>query len=161
MERVIEYKTKPIDIAKWFLSNDRNGIGYSNKQLQQLLFLSYGFYLALYNDNSNNINTSLFKNEFQAGIQGPVYQSIYQNFKQFGFNKIIYRDQIEINDHKVLKVLDFIIKEFGNLTGYELENISYNLNSWVQARNGLDSSKASNEPIKDTDIFNDFKQYIK
>lgn len=76
MERVIEYKTKPIDIAKWFLSNDRNGIGYSNKQLQQLLFLSYGFYLALYNDNSNNINTSLFKNEFQAGIQGPVYQSI-------------------------------------------------------------------------------------
>ena len=161
MERVIEYKTKPIDIAKWFLSNDRNGIGYSNKQLQQLLFLSYGFYLALYNDNSNNINTSLFKNEFQAGIQGPVYQSIQQNFKQFGFNKIIYRDQIEINDHKVLKVLDFIIKEFGNLTGYELENISYNLNSWVQARNGLDSSKASNEPIKDTDIFNDFKQYIK
>ena len=161
MERVIEYKTKPIDIAKWFLSNDRNGIGYSNKQLQKLLFLSYGFYLALYNDNSNNINTSLFKNEFQAGIQGPVYQSIYQNFKQFGFNKIIYRDQIEINDHKVLKVLDFIIKEFGNLTGYELENISYNLNSWVQARNGLDSSKASNEPIKDTDIFNDFKQYIK
>ena len=161
MERVIEYKTKPIDIAKWFLSNDRNGIGYSNKQLQKLLFLSYGFYLALYNDNSNNINTSLFKNEFQAGIQGPVYQSIQQNFKQFGFNKIIYRDQIEINDHKVLKVLDFIIKEFGNLTGYELENISYNLNSWVQARNGLDSSKASNEPIKDTDIFNDFKQYIK
>lgn len=161
MERVIEYKTKPIDIAKWFLSNDRNGIGYSNKQLQQLLFLSYGFYLALYNDNSNNINTSLFKNEFQAGIQGPVYQSIYQNFKQFGFNKIIYRDQIEINDHKVLKVLDFIIKEFGNLTGYELENISYNLNSWVQARNSLDSSKASNELIKDTDIFNDFKQYIK
>ena len=161
MEKVIDYKIDAIDVAKWLLSNDRNGVGFSNKQLQKLLFLSYGFYLALYNDDADNINTALFRNEFQAWIHGPVHPTIYRNFKQFGFNKIIYNGKININDNKVLTVLDFVIKEYGNLTGYELENMSHNLNSWVKARKNLSSFENSTEPIKDEDIYEDFIKYVK
>lgn len=161
MKKEIEYKAQAVEIAKWFLSNDRNGVGFSNKQLQKLLFLSYGFYLALYNDSAENITNALFKNEFEAWIHGPVYPSIYRDFKKFGFNKIIYKDEININDSKVLTVLDFIIKNFGNLAGYELENMSHNLNSWVKVRKNLDPFENSTEPINDVDIFNDFIQYVK
>lgn len=161
MERKINYKTNALEVSKWFLSNDKKGDGFSNKQLQKLLFLSYGFYLVLFNDDPKEISSALFKNKFEAWIHGPVYPSIYREFKQFGFNKILYSGEVKIEDEQIIKVLDFVIKNFGNLTGYELENISHNLNSWVKARGNLDSFESSNKKIDDVDIFGDFVKYVK
>lgn len=140
------------DVASWFLSKKPM----TNKKLQKLLYLSYGYYVATYNNNGN-INNELFDNNFEAWIHGPVDPEIYQEYKEAGFNIIQIKVKNKSINEKAEKILNHIIKIYGNYDAEELEKITHNQLPWIKARGNKLPYEPSNEKINTLDIYEYFK----
>lgn len=66
---------KPQDVADYFiwLAND-SGSFISNLKLQKLVYYAQAWYLAIYGQ-------SLFDEDFEAWVHGPIIPSLYQKYK--------------------------------------------------------------------------------
>lgn len=148
------------EISKKILSIGKNRYtGLTNKQLQKLLFIFYGIYIVLFNKSENEIINRPFENKFEAWVHGPVYPEIYSKYKKYGFGKIIYQDEFELDKNNET-VVEFVLNNFGILNANELEAYTHSLSSWRNARGNLPYYKRSASPINDKDIYNDFKEYV-
>ena len=114
--------------------------------LQKLLYFIQGIYLALY-------NISIFEEDCEAWIHGPVYPEVYNLFKDFKYNPIddarIFildgaRGKLTIEERKVINL---VVNTFGLYGGKTLERITHNESPWRLARKGYDDSIPSNEII--------------
>lgn len=67
----------PQDIANFFLDKgEEQGVPISAMKLQKLVYIAYGWYLAL-------TGTRLFEEHIEAWQHGPVIPSLYHEFKRF------------------------------------------------------------------------------
>lgn len=114
--------------------------------LQKLLYFIQGIYLALY-------NISIFEEDCEAWIHGPVYPEVYNLFKDFKYNPIDdarffildgARGKLTIEERKVINL---VVNTFGLYGGKTLERITHNESPWRLARKGYDDSIPSNEII--------------
>ncbi|MEX5533235.1 Panacea domain-containing protein [Pseudomonas syringae] len=69
------------EIADHILANTPSPYGLTNRELQKLLYLAQGFYLA-------QSGEALFQEDFQAWKYGPVNYSIFHKYKHFGYHDI-------------------------------------------------------------------------
>lgn len=114
--------------------------------LQKLLYHTQGVYSAL--------NTKVFfKEDCLAWVHGPVYQEVYELFRDFKYNPIDdsrfallkgTSDALTVNEKRAL---DLVINTFGMYGGKTLEKITHNEEPWIEARKGYCDDAPSNEII--------------
>ena len=110
----------PLAIANEFigLSNDN---GLSLMQLLKLSYISHGFTLALLNEPLSN-------EYVQAWKYGPVFPSIYNNFKYtvnpYKIKKpvLVYSEGFNENEHGIIK---YVQDQYAKMQGWELSALTH------------------------------------
>ena len=139
------------DIANFFSSKGTM----TSKKLQKLVYYAYSWYIALYNDNANEISNRLCeKTDFEAWVHGPVCRKLYNNYpSNYG---IVYEFSGNLHSSicgEIKKFLNNIYKTFGKYTGDELEYMTHQELPWRNARKNLQPSEPSHKIISESDMF--------
>lgn len=114
--------------------------------LQKLLYFVQGIYSALYDQ-------PVFMEDCRAWVHGPVYEEIYNLFKEFKYNPIddprfaIVGGSKEVLTSEERGVIDLVLKTFGMYGGKTLERITHKEEPWLIARKGYDDGIPSHEII--------------
>ena len=139
------------DIANFFRSKERM----THKKLQKLSYYAYAWYIALYNEDKDNINDRICdKVVFEAWVHGPVCKVLYDKYSD-NYGQVDKYDG-KLNDlisGETKKFLETIYKIFGKYSGDELETMTHHEYPWQNARNTLPPSAPSNAPILESDMF--------
>ncbi len=155
-----ETKYTSAHIANFFLWRaKKEGINITVMKLLKLVYIAYGWYLALKNDK-------LFDEEIRAWRYGPVVPSLYHEFKITGSDPIKgyavgrffnYEEDtlskipmIEREDKDTISILNIVWREYKNKDGIELSRITHAAGSpWSLA---YGDGEGENKIIKDEDI---------
>jgi uncharacterized phage-associated protein len=123
--------------------------------LQKILYFIQGIYMVLF-------NKPLYNEDCMAWVHGPVYEEVYDLFKDFKYNPIeddrfaIFKDRFEELSEDEKKVIDLVINTFGKYSGKVLEGITHEELPWKNARIGYEASEPSREVISKEEIRNYF-----
>lgn len=119
--------------------------------LQKILYFIQGIYMVMFGE-------PLYKENCMAWVHGPVYEEVYDLFKDFKYNPIednrfaIFKERFkELSDHEK-KVIDLVINSFGKYSGKVLEKITHNESPWKNARTDYESLQPSREIIDKSEI---------
>lgn len=133
--------TSPDKISDFLLIECRNrGDVLTNLKLQKLLYYAQAWYLV-------NYDNSLFTEDFQAWVHGPVLVSEYQRFKRFKWKPITEELSLPSLNPNVVKHLSEIIDIFGVETAVALELMTHNETPWRDARKGVPEDQNSSRII--------------
>ncbi len=140
------------DFAKFiiYFFNSRGSL-ITNKKLQKLLYYTQSWHL-VYFDNQ------LFKETPEAWVHGAVYPNIYQQYKKFKANPIVFDNGIEREQlQKVFELFKFnenqkdfinsVLITYGKKEAFELELLNHSEKPWLDAREGLEDYDISTKPI--------------
>lgn len=142
-------------IADWFLTHE----AMTHKKLQKLLYFSYGYYLATYNNDIKKLNQEMFENDFEAWVHGPVSPKIYNLYREAGYRTISKSENTPVVlTEEVENVLYFVLKKYKDMNGDDLEKITHQQSPWLNARGRLHSIEPSNNLISKQDIYICFKE---
>lgn len=148
----------PIKIAEFFLSKKE----LTPKKLQKLVYYSYAWFIALNNDDIDHIDNSLFSEKPEAWVHGPVFPSLYNAYKEYGWHEIPQKEEkVVFENDDVQNLLETIWEQFGKYSADELEAMTHNEDPWKKARQNISPISASNNKIDDQVIFcyyNDLSQ---
>lgn len=122
-----------LQVAKWFLAYNRNaandeGAEYiSNLKLQKLLYYAQGCFLALK-------DRPLFSDPIVAWQHGPVVESVYHYYKQYGANGIVFDEDFDFSDFTQEEddVLRDVYDVFGQYSAWKLRDMTHNETPWKQ-----------------------------
>lgn len=144
-------KLTVMDVANFFRSKE----GMTHKKLQKLVYYAYAWFIALYNENKDNIQNRLCENtSFEAWVHGPVCRKLYNEFKDnYGYVEKYTGELNSLITGEMKLFLERIYKTFGKYSADDLEYMSHNEMPWKNARNTIAPSEASNNKIKETDMF--------
>ena len=123
--------------------------------LQKILYFIQGIYMVIF-------GKPLYKEDCMAWIHGPVYEEVYDLFRDFKYNPIednrfaIFKDRFEELSEQEKKVIDLVINTFGKYSGKVLEDITHEELPWKNARVGYEPSEPSREIISKDEIKNYF-----
>lgn len=123
--------------------------------LQKILYFIQGIYMALF-------DKPLYEEDCMAWTHGPVYEDVYNLFKDFKYNPIddnrfaIFKDRFEELGEQERKVIDLVINTFGKYSGKALESITHEELPWKNAREGYEASEPAREIISKDEIRNYF-----
>lgn len=124
------------------------------KKIQKLVYYAYAWFIALSNDEVDNIYSVLFKEEPEAWIHGPVFKSIYDKYKSYAWNEVPKNeDEIHFENDEVQSLLDNVWNVYKDYSADELEYMTHHELPWINARKGKSAIEASNEKINKKDIF--------
>lgn len=124
--------------------------------LQKLLYFMQGMYLALY-------DIPLFDEDCYAWVHGPVYDNVYNLFKEFKYNPIddnrfiIVKNRFVELSKQEKEVILLVLDSFGNYSGKILENITHKEVPWIDSRKGYSPLEPSNSIITKEQIKSYFK----
>lgn len=96
---------------------------------------------------------SLFEQEMQAWVHGPVCQDVYFKYKSFGYKPInvgIKSDSaclVSLISRDELSVIDTVIDTFGIYSPKILEEISHLQTPWINKRVGCKENEPCQERI--------------
>jgi uncharacterized phage-associated protein len=126
------------DVANYFLTltDDECGDNLSNLKLQKLLYYAQGFHLALYGD-------ALFPEEIKAWQHGPVVESVYHQYKQYGAGAIPIPKipDFSIYTPEIRELLDEIYNVFGQFSAWKLRNLTHDEPPYLQTKPGEEISR--------------------
>lgn len=120
--------------------------------LQKILYYSQAFYMVFFGE-------TLFKDNCEAWVHGPVYTKIYNKYKTFGSSNIdiqIIDDVDEIIDEEKRELVDVIIRCFGYYSGKALEKMTHYESPWMNSRVGLPIDEKSHNVISKEDMVDYF-----
>ncbi|AUR12464.1 putative phage-associated protein [Phaeobacter inhibens] len=98
----------------------RRGMPLTPMQLMKLVYISYGWYLAMHNDK-------LFNDRIEAWKYGPVIPNLYQATKRFGRGEIptdLVADG-PISNPSMEAFYDSIVENYGKYSGIALSNLTH------------------------------------
>jgi len=137
-------------IAKYFLTKSE----LTPKKLQKLVYYAYSWFIALNNENENEINSSLFEEMPEAWIHGPVFKSLYDEYKVYNWHEIPkVQETIIFENDDIIGFLDKIWKVYGSFDADQLEYMTHHEMPWQNARKGIMALECSNKEISKKDIF--------
>jgi uncharacterized phage-associated protein len=123
-------------IAEWFLSYnklmkyERDAEEITNMKLQKLLYYAQGASLAINGQ-------PLFDNPILAWPHGPVVESVYRRYKEYGSNGINAEppEPIALNDG-TQSVLEQVYDVFGQYTAWKLREMTHEEAPWATTSRG-------------------------
>ncbi|MDC4240683.1 DUF4065 domain-containing protein [Clostridium tertium] len=131
------------EVADFFLSK----VEMSQKKLQKMCYYAYAWYLTLYDE-------MLFDNgKFEAWIHGPVNIELYHRYKKYGWRSIPKSGGVELSED-IEEFLNAIFNTFNEYTADQLETMTHDEAPWIEARNGIEADKPSNNKLDDEVIKN-------
>ena len=145
----MENEITAIMIAKYFLTKE----SMTQKKLQKLVYYAYAWYIVSFNNNVNRIKNLLFIEKPEAWVHGPVFRTLYDAYRTYGWNNIPKVDNFNFKDKGLEKFLDSIWDIFGKYDGDELEVMTHKETPWIKARNGISAIAPSTEKINREDIY--------
>lgn len=119
-----------------------SNFGVSELKLQKLMYYLQRQSLALTGD-------TLFDEEFEGWQHGPVLKSL-----RFILEEPVDTNDIELNNTESF-LIDSVISQYGDLSGWQLRNASHEEYSWLQSRKGLSENDYGCNPLKVEDIEKD------
>ena len=115
-------------IARWFLHQS----SMEHKKLQKLCYYAQAWHCALE-------GSPLFNDVIEAWVHGPVIPSLYQQYKNYGWQKI--PQLIEFDDSSLapetIGTLNAVYETYGDFTGMQLEALTHSEAPWQKARGTL------------------------
>lgn len=139
-----------LDVAKYISDNISH---HSDKKIQKITYYAYCWYIAIKNNNKDEIKNRLFEQHPEAWIHGPVFYDLYIEMTHYR-NRFFDRNA-NLNPN-TKKFLDKIISIYDRYTGNQLEDMTHNERPWNEARHGIDSDIRSREDIEDEVIYSYF-----
>ena len=124
-------KLNPIDVSKYII-NYLNEKSYpvNHLKLQKLLYYVEAWYTVFTGSN-------LFEEQIEAWQHGPVIRKVWDYFK----NQSILYDNLKISKGFELKaskeqieIINDVLDEYGDKTGYYLETLTHSEEPWKIAR---------------------------
>lgn len=140
-ERVPASSVAEFFIQKSNLSSPRKVI--TNKKIQKLVYYAQAWSLAI---NKH----PLFKEKIEAWVHGPAIKSVYDKYKEFGFNAIKKEPDlalIEMIPKEDKKILEQVWNVYGKYDSSYLEMLTHSESPWQNARAGLEVSENSENEI--------------
>lgn len=98
----------------------RRGMTLTPIQLMKLVYISYGWYLAMH-------NAKLFNDRIEAWKYGPVIPNLYQSTKRFGRGEIPTNLVADgpISNPNMEAFYDSIVENYGKYSGIALSNLTH------------------------------------
>jgi uncharacterized phage-associated protein len=127
---------KICEVAEFFLTKQ----GMTNKKIQKLCYYAQAWFYALY-------NRKLFDERIEAWVHGPVCPILYKTYAEFGYKEIPKIEKKINMQENERSILEQVWNIYGGLDGDELEILTHREKPWLEARNGIDYRKPSNEEI--------------
>ncbi len=141
-------------IAYYILKRAKDkGLALTPMQIQKLVYLSHGWYLAFNNGNP------LITDEIQAWQFGPVIPELYNKFKKFGSGIIDELDPLScaVIDATVTPFLDAIVDSYGQFHAFQLSALTHETDSpWYEVYYRCGKFA----PIPNTKIFDYFAKLL-
>lgn len=132
------------DVAGFFLAlSNETGEAITNLKLQKLVYYSQAWHLA-------NYNKSLFSEDFEAWVHGPVIKSLYHAYKERGSMPIVTDLRLNDIEKKINKPsFNNFLLEVANIYmpygAFELEMMTHKEDPWIEARKDCEpDDKCSN-----------------
>lgn len=138
-----------IEISKFFLSKRC----LTPKKIQKLVYYAYAWFIALNNQSADNIENILFEEQPEAWIHGPVFPSLYQEYKSYNWNEVPQASEPEISNDDLKSFLNDVWNTFGKFSADQLEYMTHQELPWINARNNVNNMEPSNNIISQKDIF--------
>lgn len=134
------------DVADYFLVqvDEDCGDSISNLKLQKLVYYAQGFHLAI-------IGEPLFDEPIVKWQHGPVVESLYHTYKEYGYQAIPKPQEMnfEIYTPEVKDLLDDVYEVFGQFSAWKLRNMTH------------EEPPCKNTPINDIISHEAMKEYFK
>lgn len=123
--------------------------------LQKALYYIQGFYYAFY-------KTFLFPEECQAWVHGPVYRDIYFKYRDYRFDPIECKVEVDdtIFSSTEIEIFESVIKHICCYSGKVLEKFTHLEKPWLSARGHLLEAEPCDTIISKQDI-GDYFCYVK
>lgn len=119
--------------------------------LQKILYFIQEIYMVMFGE-------PLYKEDCMAWVHGPVYEVVYDLFKDFKYNPIednrfaIFKERFQELSDQEKKVIDLVVNSFGKYSGKVLETITHNESPWKEARTDYEPLQPSREIIDKNEI---------
>ncbi|MBV9110565.1 MAG: SocA family protein [Gemmatimonadetes bacterium] len=131
-----------LDVAAWFLNEiDRDaGDSITNLKLQKLVYYAQAWSLAL-------LNRPLFGDVVEAWAHGPVVESVYQEYKRYGFDTLPRSRRRPRFAPQEQVILEDVLTVYGEHSAKFLENLTHQEEPWRQAWGDRAPTSRSRRPI--------------
>lgn len=144
------------DVASWFLSKQQM----THKKLQKLCYYAYSWFIFLFNESPDSIESRLCKAEFEAWVHGAVNRDLYDTLKGSGMQPIkeMPIKTKDITDQDVLSFLEDVWMAYKHYSAYDLENINHSESPWKNARQNHGPFDICTNTISETDMYSEYAQ---
>ncbi|MEY4935346.1 MAG: hypothetical protein RIS64_1705 [Bacteroidota bacterium] len=142
------FNISPQLIAHYFVCTiDREaGDSITHLKLQKLLYYAQAWTMVLF-------NKTLFEEDFQAWMHGPVLPSIWESYKHYGFDSIPISNFEDALPNEVTELLAEIKSVYGEKSAKYLEELTHSELPWREARARLPIEARSTKPISKQTMF--------
>lgn len=121
----------PIDVSRYVISYlNKKGFTVSHLKLQKILYYIEAWYLVF-------TGSSLFREEIEAWQHGPVIRKVWDFYKNDAILNGVLIEETEFYldaSEEQLQIINDVIDEYGDKTGYYLENLTHSELPWQIAR---------------------------
>ena len=135
-------KYTPNQIADWFLCNiDREaGDSLTHLKLQKLIYYAQAWALVFFDE-------PLFGESIEAWTHGPVVRSVFDRFRDFGWDALNIPEACPELDSQTNDLLNEILRVYGQRDAKHLERLTHQETPWKEARGDLPPEAYSNNVI--------------
>ena len=123
-------------------------------KLHKLVYYAQAWHLAF-------TGNRMFNGNFQAWVHGSVSRVLYDRYPDKAIYSTVAVTDLEASFRPTLLTdverahIDSVLEVYGDLAGYQLEEMTHNEAPWIEARNGIQLTARSEAIISD-DIMRDF-----
>lgn len=150
VEKIKDEEITPQVVASFFLTKKE----LTPKKIQKLVYYAYAWFIALNNENENDITSTLFAEQPEAWIHGPVFRSLYDTYKANKYHEVQkINEEIIFENDEIQNFLEEIWDKFGGYSADDLEAMTHSEDPWRNARRGVDQMESSSTKISTIDIF--------
>lgn len=114
-------------------------------KLQKLIYYCESWHLAF-------MSKPMFEYDFQAWANGPICPELYNFCKRHDEFEISIDNFKDIEPPELTKeekkIVDFVIKKYGNMTAKELSEATHKERPWLEARENIPTGAKSTNTIK-------------
>lgn len=136
-----------LDIAKWFINAaDREaGDAITHLKVQKLVYYAQGWAMVY-------LGKPLFDEDMQAWAHGPVVPSVWNHFRDQGYQALPVQKITKRVGDDVAQLLASVNERYGIYSAKKLEHMTHSEPPWKNARKGLPAEARCTETISKDDI---------